>query len=173
MQQPGNNFRVGKGPFNLKRVFSGNKMNNIFDGNELAGSSTFKGLDNTASRLGNSGRFDNFNLGKLKKVTKKGRNLRSMPNGINPGYATAPEFQNNFGNYAGYNLQPPGGEFEFQGYDGYNQENFNHPYDQDDTDEEPEELEFKYHHDFDENGALFWLGSYGKTSSYNNPYTLN
>ena len=83
---------------------SGNKMNNIFDGNELAGSSTFKGLDNTASRLGNSGRFmDNFNLGKLKKMNKKGRNLRSLPQGINPGYATAPDFQNPNANFAAMN----------------------------------------------------------------------
>ena len=100
-------------------MMSGNKLNNIFDGNELAGSSTFKGLDNTASRLGNSGRFmDNFNMGKLKKMNKKGRNLRNLPQGINPGYATAPDLQNHFGNYGGFN-QMAQQDFEYPGYDGF------------------------------------------------------
>ena len=95
---------MGKGPFNLKRIMSGNNMNNIFDGNELAGSSTFKGLENTASRLGTSGRFaDNFHMGKLKKLNKKGRNLKNLPQGFNPGYSTAPDFQNHYGNYNGVN----------------------------------------------------------------------
>ena len=36
----------------------------------------------------------------------------------------------------------------------------------------PESLEFIYEQDFDENGALFFLGSYGKTRAWQNPHSL-
>ena len=29
-----------------------------------------------------------------------------------------------------------------------------------------------YQYDFDDNGALYWLGSYGKTRVWQNPHTL-
>lgn len=74
------NFRVSKGPSNMKWQQNANKNQNPFDGNELAGSSAFKGLENTASRLGNSGRFaDAFNFGNLKKKSKNGKSLRKLP----------------------------------------------------------------------------------------------
>ncbi len=44
-----NNFRVSHNTNNAKRG-----MHNIFDGNKLAGSSTFNGLGNTQSKLGQS-----------------------------------------------------------------------------------------------------------------------
>ena len=34
-------------------------------------------------------------------------------------------------------------------------------------------VEFSYVYDFDENGALFWLGSLGKRNPYRNPYAIN
>jgi len=34
-------------------------------------------------------------------------------------------------------------------------------------------LEFRLDHDFDENGALFWLGTRGGNQSYQNPYSLS
>lgn len=33
-------------------------------------------------------------------------------------------------------------------------------------------IEFIYDHDFDENGAFFYLGTQGKKSSWSNPHTL-
>ena len=40
-------------------------------------------------------------------------------------------------------------------------------------DEDEAEVEFRYAYDFDENGALYWLGTQGKTQNYVNPYSLN
>lgn len=51
-------------------------------------------------------------------------------------------------------------------HDNYNQEG---AYIQDDD----EDLLFTYRYDFDENGALFYLGTQGKTTGYMNPYNLN
>ena len=44
--------------------------------------------------------------------------------------------------------------------------NYPNQYSDDEEDEEYETVEFRYSHDFDENGALFYLGTMGKTSNY-------
>lgn len=61
-----NNFRVQRGGVNNNK----RGMNNIFDGNKLAGSSTFNGLGNTQSKLGNTAVnwMDPFNMGQVKKM---------------------------------------------------------------------------------------------------------
>lgn len=70
-------------------------LNNIFDGNKLAGSSAFGGLGNT-SKLGNSGNFfDNFNMQNLKSMNQGNRNSMPFNGGFQGGYNTAP----NMGGY--------------------------------------------------------------------------
>lgn len=144
-------------------------LNNIFDGNKLAGSSAFGGLGNT-SKLGNSGNFfDNFNMQNLKSMNQGNRNSMPFNGGFQGGYNTAP-------NMGGY-MSPLAQSAQFgQQFDQLDQQN---PYNQqhqnmdpNDIDQEGDELEFKYGHDFDENGALYWLGTCGKTANYTNPYTL-
>jgi hypothetical protein len=39
--------------------------------------------------------------------------------------------------------------------------------------ENGDDMVFTYKYDFDENGALFYLGSMGRTNTYTNPYTLS
>ena len=55
--------------------------------------------------------------------------------------------------------------------------NPNEPYYQDENDPNQQndqpQLEFTYHHDFDENGALHYLGTLGGQSPYKNPYEIN
>lgn len=150
----GNRFRLSRGGKSTNRG-----MNNIFDGNKLAGSSTFNGLGNT-SKLGNSGNFfDNFNPQNFNK-----RSLQfNRGNGFQGGYNTAP-------NMGGY-MSPLAQSAEFGQFDGLNMGSFGGQ-DPNDIDMEGDEIEFKYNHDFDENGALYWLGTYGKTANYSNPYTL-
>ena len=148
----GNMFRLSRGGKSNTRG-----MNN-FDGNKLAGSSAFGNLGNT-SKLGNSGNFfDNFN-----------QNKRSSPfqqnQGFQGGYNTAP-------NMGGY-MSPLGQSAQFGGqFDAPEMRGYNNQGDPNDIDMEGDELEFKYSHDFDENGALYWLGTCGKTANYTNPYTL-
>ena len=51
--------------------------------------------------------------------------------------------------------------------------NYPNQYSDDEDEEDQETVEFRYSHDFDENGTLFYLGTLGKTNNYQNPYNLS
>lgn len=174
-----NNFRVQRVNNNMKRGGGGlNNMNNIFDGNKLAGSSTFNGLGNTQSKLGqNSNYFENLpmnNNNPLMNFANQAQNNQyPIQGGFQGGYNTAPNM--------GEHLVNPYETLDFNNLDNIKFNNMQHlnnmnnyPYHEpNDIDHEADdEIEFRYNHDFDENGAIFWLGSNGKTANFKDPYTL-
>lgn len=83
-----------------------------------------------------------------------------------------------------YNSQAPGfnnpnlqsfANFKNQGHQGPQGMNrqFNVESDPENIDDEDDEVEFRYNYDFDENGALYYLGTKGHMQNYVNPYTLS
>ena len=54
-----------------------------------------------------------------------------------------------------------------------NSDSFNNFGNQSQVVNNPPTVEFRYSHDFDTNGVLYYLGSYGNLADYTNPYTLS
>ena len=117
-----------------------------FDPNALAGSSTFKKFGQT-SKFNNSDYFSAY-----------GNNNDNYVQGV----STHPNFKN-------MGQSSRGNPLSLNGTRNFNGE-MNEP---EGIDDEEETLEFRYSYDFDENGALFWLGTRGKTQNYVNPYNLS
>lgn len=98
-------------------------------------------------------RFKNDSFGK-----------REAPNyasaGLKPsGYASTNGFGQGFGAIHNQGYNP-----KISSMDGYNQDAYLH--------EQENDLVFTYRYDFDENGAMYYLGTRGKTCEYVNPYSI-
>lgn len=112
--------------------------------------------------------FSDFNQGgsKLKNIVTSKLQNSGLYNQYN---SQAPQFNNpdaQFANFNNKNQPFPGGP------QGFNRQ-FNVESDPDNIDDEDDEIEFRYNYDFDENGALYYLGTKGHTQNYVNPYTLS